>query len=135
MSKLVFIVDDDQVYLQFMQNHFKQMEGYAVEVYANGKLAIRELESKNPFMLILDHHLNDPEGDGLHYLGLIKKQKPSLPVIYITSDDSDDLRKEVLKAGAKALIVKSDSFLVQLRTAIDELSAKKKGFFEKLFGA
>lgn len=133
MDKLVFIVDDDQVYLQFMQSHFNQMGGYAVEVYRNGKLALQELESKNPFMLILDHHLNDPNGDGLHYLSLIKKQQPSLPVIYITSDDTDDLKKEVLKAGARALIVKSDSFLVQLRTAIDTLTTKKKGFFEKLF--
>ena len=134
MNKLVFIVDDDQVYLQFMRNHFNQMEGYTVEVYSSGREAIQQLETKNPFLLILDHHLNDPAGDGLHYLALIKKQKPSLPVLYITSDDTGTLRSEVLKAGGKSLIVKSDSFLVQLRTAIDEINAKKKGFFEKLFG-
>ena len=135
MSKLVFIIDDDQIYLQFMQNHFNQMEGYTVEVYRNGKAALQQLESKNPFMVILDHHLNDPTGDGLHYLTLIKKQKPSLPVLYITSDDTDELKKEVLKAGAQSLIVKSDSFLVQLRTAIDEIKTRKKGFFGKLFGS
>jgi CheY-like chemotaxis protein len=136
MDKLVFIIDDDPVYLQFMQNHFKQMGGYLVEVFSNGNAALQQLETKNPFLIILDHHLNDPSGDGTHYLSLIKKQKPSIPVLYITSDNTEVLRKEVLKVGAKSLIVKSDSFLVQLRTAIDEIiTSKNKGFFSKLFGS
>lgn len=136
MSKLVFIVDDDPIYLQFMQSHFRQMEGYEVEVYSKGKAALEQLATKSPFMIILDHHLNDPAGEGIHYLKLFKKQNALIPVLYITSDDSEALKKEVIAAGAKTLIVKSESFLVQLRTAIDEINTtKSKGFFSKLFGS
>ena len=136
MNKLVFIIDDDPVYLQFMQSHFRQMDGFDVEVYSSGSAALEQLEDKNPFMIILDHNLNDPSGDGLHYLHQIKKRKGSVPILYITSDGTESLRKNVLKKGAKALIVKSDSFLVQLRTAIDEIMAsKQKGFFSRMFNA
>lgn len=134
MEKLVFIIDDDQVYLNFMKSHFSKMEGYRVEVYANGDDALVQLEKKNPFMLILDHNLNDPERNGLFYLKKIKKAKSSLPVLYITSDNSSSLKKEVLSSGASTLIVKGDAFLVQLRTAIDEINAPKKGFLSKIFG-
>ena len=134
MSKLVFIIDDDQVYLRFMQTHFNQMVDFNVEIYDSGSTALQQLENKTPFMIILDHNLNDPAGDGLHYLSLIRKKKPSVPVLLITSDSTDTLKKEAIKAGAKTLIIKSDSFLVQLRTAIDEItSVRQKGFFEKLF--
>src|SRR5436190_13121571 len=113
MDKLVFIIDDDQVYLNFMKSHFRQMKGYQVEVHSNGDEGIKSLETKNPFMIILDHNLNDPVKDGLYFLKKIKKIKPSVPTVYITSDSSASLKKEAVKQGAETLIVKSDSFLVQ----------------------
>jgi two-component system nitrogen regulation response regulator NtrX len=134
MEKLVFIIDDDQVYLNFMKSHFRKMEGYQVEVYPNGDEALAQLEKKNPFMLILDHNLNDPERNGLYYLKKIKKAKSALPILYITSDNSSSLKKEVLASGASTHIVKGDAFLVQLRTAIDEINAPKRGFLSKIFG-
>jgi DNA-binding NtrC family response regulator len=134
MDKLVFIIDDDQVYLKFMQTHFSQMGGYEVEVFSSGTEALKHLESKTPFMIILDHNLNDPKGDGLHYLSLIKKKKPTVPILCITSDATEVLRKKAVSLGAHNLIIKSDSFLVQLRTAIDQIGTPKKGgFFSKIF--
>ena len=135
MNRLVYIIDDDKVYLRFMQTHFSKMEGYSVEIFNDGEDAIKKLESKVPFMIILDNNMNDPAKDGLHYLGRIKKLKPSVPILLITADSSESLKKKAIGLGAKSLIVKSDSFLVQLRTAIDQIhsSTKKKGLFAKFF--
>ena len=134
MDKLVFIIDDDQVYLNFMKGHFRQMTGYTVEVYPGGDEALVQLEKKDPFMIILDHNLNDPSKDGIYFLKKIRKMKPSVPALYITSDSSEAVKKEALKYGAKSLIVKSEAFLVQLRTAIDDINApKKKGILSKIF--
>ena len=134
MDKLVFIIDDDQVYLNFMKNHFNQMKGYHVEAYPGGEEALEQLKDKKPFMIILDHNLNDPAKTGLYFLKKIKKLKPSVPAIYITSSKSHDTMKEAIKLGAKSLIIKSESFLVQLRTAIDEINEpKKKGVLARIF--
>lgn len=134
MDKLVFIIDDDPVYLRFMQGHFQQMGGYKVEVFSNGTEGLKQLEDKTPFMIILDHNLNDPKGDGLYYLSLLKKKKPAVPILCITSDATEVLRKKAVSLGAHNLIIKSDSFLVQLRTAIDQIaSPKKRGILSKIF--
>ncbi len=133
MDKLVFIIDDDQVYLNFMVNHFRQMKGYVVEIYPGGDEALKHLESKKPFMIILDHHLEDSKKDGIYFLKKIKKMKSTVPAIYITSSNSDEVRKEAIKSGAKSVIVKSESFLVQLRTAIDEINTPKRGLLSKFF--
>jgi DNA-binding response OmpR family regulator len=134
MDKLVFIIDDDQVYLNFMKNHFRQIGGYKVEAFPDGDDALKELTAKNPVLVIIDHNLSNPEKDGLYYLKKIKKAKPSVPVLYITSSNSAAVKQGALKAGAETLIIKSDAFLVQLRTAIDDINAPKKGFFSKIFG-
>ena len=110
------------------------MTGYKVEVYSDGDEALIELEKRDPYLIILDHHLNDEKKDGIYYLKKVKKLKPSIPAIYITSDPSGTVKKDALKYGAKGVILKSESFLVQLRTAIDEIDApKKKGLLAKLF--
>ena len=134
MDKLVFIIDDDKVYLDFMKGHFRKMAGYQVEAYPSGDEALVQLETKNPFLIILDHHLNDATKDGIYFLKKIRKIKSSVPTIYITSDDSAEVKKMALKNGAKNLILKSESFLVQLRTAIDDIiTPKKASIFSKIF--
>lgn len=134
MDKLVFIIDDDQVYLNFMKGHFRQMNGYQVETYPDGDEALKQLANKNPFVIILDHNLSNSDKDGIYYLRKIKKLKPSVPAFYITADDSPAVKKDALKAGAETLIIKSNAFLIHLRTAIDELNTPKKGFLSKIFG-
>jgi DNA-binding response OmpR family regulator len=134
MEKLVFIIDDDQVYLDFMKSHFRQMKGYCVEAYPGGDAALKALESKDPFLIILDHHLSDPTKDGIYFLKKIRSMKPDVPSIYITSNASQSVKSKAIKNGAKSLIVKSESFLVQLRTAMDEIGiVKKRGILSKIF--
>ena len=134
MDKLVFIIDDDQVYLNFMKGHFRQMQGYTVEVYPSGDEALKQLEKKAPFLVILDHELNHPGKDGIYFLKKIKKMKSKVPTLYITSSSSPVVKKDALKHGAECVIVKSESFLVELRTAIDEInSPKKRGLLAKIF--
>jgi CheY-like chemotaxis protein len=134
MEKLVFIIDDDQVYLNFMKSHFRQMQGYVVETYPEGEDALQQLQSKNPSLIILDHNLSNAEKDGIYYLKKIKKLKPSVPTVYITASNEASLKQQAIKAGAASFITKSDAFLVQLRTALDEInSPKKKGLLGRLF--
>ncbi len=136
MKKLVFIIDDDPVYLNFMKGHFKQMAEFETQVFASGKDAIKALDDTKPFVIILDHlFLNDPDNTGLEYLKEIRKKTSRIPVIYITSINEDILRKQTSKMKVIDYIVKDDAFLIHLRTAMDKLVAqpKKKGLLSKIF--
>jgi len=136
MKKLVFIIDDDPIYLKFMKGHFKQMAEYETQVFLYGKDAIKALDETKPYLIILDHlFLNDPDNTGLEYLKAIRKKTSKIPVIYITSINEEILRKITGKLKVIDYIVKDDAFLIHLRTAMDKLKEqpKKKGLLNKIF--
>ena len=135
IDKLVYIIDDDQVYLKFMTEHFKRMGGFITEIFLKGDEAISMLNKRKPDIIILDNHLEEPNKSGMHYLKLLSKVKPRIPVIYITADIDIELRKAVEKMGVESYILKDSSFLVYLRTALDDLSSggKKKSIIKKIF--
>jgi len=134
MDKLVFIIDDDPIYLKTMQNHFRLLGGFQTESYTNGDEALANL-SKDPFLIILDHHLQDPAKNGIYYLNEIRKKKQKTPILYMTSDNNPALLEKVNAAGGNKLIIKDSAFLVYLRTALDEILQKteKRSFFKRLF--
>ncbi len=135
MDKLVFVIDDDPIYLKFMQNHFNLLGGFRTETYTTGEAALENL-SKNPFLIILDHNFQESEKDGIYYLKEIKKKNSKVPVVYITSDTSMELPKRANQQGARGFIIKDSAFLVYLRTALDDIvnTAHQKNFLSKIFG-
>ncbi len=134
-EKIVYIIDDDPVYLKFMREHFKQLGGFTTEVFLQGDEAIRKIKEVKPYMVILDNHLEEPNKSGIYYLKLISKEKPRIPVIYITADTDPELKKTVTIIGVESYILKDSAFLVYLRAALDDIAnPKKKGFIKKIFG-
>lgn len=135
MEKLVYIIDDDPVYLKFMKEHFRLLGGFQTEIFENGEEALDRIKTSKPYLIILDNHLKEPNKSGIYYLKNIIKTKPQIPVIYITADTDETLQKQVEKIGVHSYIIKNQTFLVYLRTALDELASgkSKKGFFNRLF--
>src|SRR5262245_17650584 len=136
MSKLVFIVEDNPVEQKLLKVHFEEMLGnYTVQTFFKPDDMMERLNEK-PFAVVLDHFFNDETNKtGLYYLKKLKREHPSVPVIYYTTLDDDKTREEVMACGAEQYIHKNSASLVRLRTALDILHEKssKKGFFKKLF--
>jgi len=135
MDNLVYIIDDDPVYLKFMKEHFRQLGGFHTEIFTNGDTAIKKINEQRPYLVILDNHLEEPNKSGIHYLRVISKVRPRIPIIYITADTDQELRKTVTKVGVMSYILKDRAFLVYLRAALDEIAnPPKKGLIKKIFG-
>ncbi len=118
-----------------MKEHFKQLGGFQTEIFLKGDDAIKKIRELRPYLVILDNHLEEPNKSGIHYLKLISKVKPRIPVIYITADTDPRLRKTVEKMGVDSYIIKDSAFLVYLRTALDDIAnPPKKGLLKKIFG-
>ncbi|MBX2895158.1 MAG: response regulator [Cyclobacteriaceae bacterium] len=134
MKKLVFIIDDDPVYLHFMKGHFKQMPEFETQVFQSGPEGIAALETTRPYLIILDHlFTNAPDKTGLDYLKEIRKKQSGVPVIYITGLNDEGLKAQTKKLKVTDHILKNDAFLVHLRTAMDKLNQPPKGILSKLF--
>lgn len=135
MNKIVFIIDDDPVYLRFMEEHFRLLGGFQTKIFENGDEALLKIKEQKPYLIILDNHLKEPNKSGVYYLKHISKVRPRIPVVYITADTDQELKKEVEQIGVNSYIIKNQSFLVYLRTALDEIeNPPKSGLFKKLFG-
>lgn len=134
MNKLVFIVEDDLVQQKMLQHHFEELLGnYQVKTFADPKDMFGHLKDK-PFAIVLDHFFsNKSDKTGLDYLKELKKNYSSIPVVYYTTLNDNNVRAEVMDLGAEDYIIKDSASLVRLRTALDAISTKKKGFLNKLF--
>jgi len=83
-QNLVMIVEDDMVIREVMAGMFKK-EGWRVFKAENGKVALEQLNHKNPSLILLD--LMMPVMDGFDFLTEMRanEQWQSIPVVILTS--------------------------------------------------
>jgi DNA-binding NarL/FixJ family response regulator len=74
---------------------------------ATGRETIQKAGKLRPDLVLLD--LNMPEMDGLEAMPEILSVCPSTKIIVLTVHDSGEMAAQVLAAGAKGLVLKSDA--------------------------
>ena len=74
---------------------------------ADGKEALEKVTQLNPDVLILD--LNMPELNGLEVTRRVHKICPQVEVLVLTVQDSEQVMRQVLDAGARGYMLKSDA--------------------------
>lgn len=136
MKKLIYVVDDDPIYLKMMEGHFKLMSQYETKVFRSGPDAIKALAETEPFAILLDHQfVNDPHKTGLDYLKEIRKVNSKVPVVYITGSLDKEIQTMASKLKVNGFILKDGASLVHLRVVLDKISdqSQNKGLLGKLF--
>nr|WP_208411807.1 response regulator transcription factor [Sphingomonas naasensis] len=92
---------------------------------ANGRAALEEARSTQPDIAVIDYSL--PELNGLDLTAALKRENPRLEVLVYTMHEREDLVLEVLRAGARGYVLKSDTEK-HLLAAIDALSIHRPYF-------
>jgi two-component system, OmpR family, response regulator len=117
---LIFLVDDDALFLKSIGIDFTQNTQSEVKSYATGELCIEQI-SLNPDIIILDYHLNSVNKlaiNGLETLDKIKGINPRIPVIMLSSQDKIEVAVNCMKHQAFDYIVKSETAFIRLQKAI-----------------
>jgi DNA-binding NarL/FixJ family response regulator len=83
---------------------------------ADGREALEKVNELQPDILILD--LNMPELNGLEVTRRVHKILPKVEVLVLTVQDSEQVMRQVLEAGARGYMLKSDAGN-ELLTAVD----------------
>ena len=99
-----------------------------VEIVAearNGRLALEEARATSPDIAIIDFTL--PELNGLDLTRALKREMPQIEVLIFTSLHSEELIFDVLRAGARGYVLKSESDQ-HLLAALDALSINRPYF-------
>ncbi len=118
----LLLVDDHEIVRQGLASLLQGVDGFEIcgEV-GTGEDAVREADRTAPDIVIMDLRL--PGMDGLQATRSILKAHPCTDVLIFTVDESEQVLREALKAGARGCLTKTDagsSLLSMLRTLIAE---------------
>lgn len=120
---LLFLVDDDALYLKSLEIEFLQSNEYEIKTFATGELCIENL-SQNPDIIVLDYYLNGIDRNainGLETLDRIKNVNRNIPVIMLSQQDKIEVAVNCMKHEAVDYIVKSETAFLRLNKTIEEV--------------
>jgi DNA-binding NarL/FixJ family response regulator len=92
---------------------------------ASGYAALEEARRTAPDIAIIDYSL--PELNGLDLTFALKRELPRLEILIYTMHSRDEIISGILKAGARAYVMKSDSE-DHLLAALDALAVRRPYF-------
>ncbi len=126
----ILVADDHEVVRKGLIAILKQKSEWQVCGEAcNGREAVEQAAQLMPDVVVMD--ISMPGLNGLEATDQIVRANPSIKVLVLTLHDSDDLIRDVLNAGARGFLLKSDS-VCELEAAIEALLRNKTYFTSKV---
>ncbi|MEK6587818.1 MAG: response regulator, partial [Chloroflexota bacterium] len=105
MSKpLILVVDDSQDVRQFLEQGVLLPAGYSVRTVGDGLSALALAREIRPDVVITDHQM--PNLSGLELTRRLSAEPANPPVILISSEGSETLAVEAMRAGAVDYLTK-----------------------------
>jgi len=128
----ILIADDHEVFRRGVRGVLEEQPGWQVVGEAsNGRLAVEMARELQPDIVVLD--ISMPELNGLDAIRQILQVSPASEILILTLHDSEQLAEEVLKAGVRAYILKSDA-VQDLVAAVSALQRHAPLFTSKIAG-
>jgi CheY-like chemotaxis protein len=92
----VLVVDDEPQVAGVLEDYFAD-EGYEVRVAYDGP-ALQAFEAWRPHVVLLD--LRMPGMSGAEVFRILRTKDPSIPVVFVTGADDEEMAKQLLRQGA-----------------------------------
>jgi DNA-binding NtrC family response regulator len=117
----ILIVDDEMDVCEFMQNYFKKRR-IDTSIANNGAQAVVMFSTYKPDLILLDVRMNGL--DGLQVLEQVIKESPTMKVIMLSGEESQDIVDKAKALGAFDFIHKPLE-LGELAKVVELLISKK----------
>ena len=114
----ILVIDDESAIRESLEV-LLSLEGYTVEMAADGEIGLQRLEQNLYDLVLLDLAL--PGQSGMELLPQIHERYPELPVIMITAYGTVDNVVDAIRAGAENFIQKpwdNEKLLADIRSAL-----------------
>jgi DNA-binding NarL/FixJ family response regulator len=126
----ILLADDHEVVRAGLRALLEEQSGWEVVAEAvDGREAVDKASKLKPDVVVIDIAM--PSLNGLEAVRQIVKSVPNTKVLVLTMYDSDPLIQQVLQAGARGYLLKSDAGR-DLVSAIDALRRNKTFFTPKV---
>ena len=102
----IVVVDDSRVMRQIVIRALRQagQGGHDIAEAENGRQALEVVESHGPDLVLSDWNM--PEMSGIDLLDARRSRGNAVPIGFVTSEGSDDMRARAATSGAAFLIAK-----------------------------
>lgn len=126
----IVIADDHEIVRKGLISILQDHPGWVIIAEAgDGREAVVLAERHQPDIAILDLHM--PLLNGLDATRQLLALSPETRILMLTLEDSDELVREVLAAGARGFVLKSDATR-HLVTAVEALAEGRTYFTSKV---
>ena len=126
----ILLADDHEVVRAGLRALLEEQNGWEVVAEAaDGRDAVEQASKLKPDAVVIDIAM--PSLNGLEAVRQIVKASPNTKVLVLTMYDSDPLIQQVLRAGARGYLLKSDAGR-DLVSAIEALRRNKTFFTPKV---
>ncbi len=103
MNERILVVEDHSPTAEFLRATL-EFEGYQVQIVDNGILALAQIKSNPPDLILLDIIL--PGIDGFEVCRLVRQREDYIPIIMLTGQREDNDKVTGLELGADDYVTK-----------------------------
>jgi len=125
MSLKVFLVEDDEIYAEFIKKHLRRK--YKIYSFGTAEDCLVTFKSIKPDVILLDYYL--PGMNGIEMYDLIKDQlNDSIRVIMLSGIEDGNLVMDLIKKGVRDYVVKDEKVIESLFAIIEGKEDSLYGF-------
>jgi len=114
MTDSLYIVEDDEIYAQFLKANFKNE--YDVHTFITAEECLEAIKGVTPSVMVLDYNL--PGMSGIELYDKLKPLYTQAKFIMLSSIDDGAQVLEFIKKGVNDYVVKDDNVIASLQSVI-----------------
>jgi len=104
----ILLADDHEIVREGVRALIMRQPGWEIcGEAASGREAVAKAEELNPDIIVMD--VGMPELNGLEATRQIKKALPKIEVLIFTANETEEIVRQVFKAGARAYLLKTEA--------------------------
>ena len=118
---LVFIVDDDPIYLKTLEVFLiKEIPDVSIKTFSTGEACLHEMHL-DPDILILDYYLNSEfpyAWDGIQVMKKISWHYPYTTIIMLSSQQNIETAMDSINEGAFEYVIKNEKAFLKIKNTV-----------------
>ena len=119
MPHLIYVIDDEKPIREVLKRTLEKA-AFKVMTFADGREALRQLESLPPQMILLD--ITMPAFSGMDFLDAIQRTHPQVPIFMLTAVFDVEATKLAISKGARDYLQKPFDMAYLVRYLKDYLN-------------
>lgn len=123
----VLLVDDVRLFLEFERTFFERT-GCQILAASSGEEAIALARNERPHIILLDYEMPGKKGDEVCRILKADERTKHIPILVVTTFDSEEVRTLCLDAGATGFLAKPVSGKELLERVVDILQIPYRVF-------